>query len=564
MRLKSLYIKDYKNIKDQTFDFSANTGYIALIGLNGSGKSNLLEAISLIFDELYGIPSTERVNGYIITFQIAGGEYTYRTVDDTDEHNIIPLNRGRNQRLPSSVVACYSGEDLRLWNMAYEKYYMQYFKKAVDNKITIPQLVYINKYCWDIALMSLMCSEKESIKYFLKEIFDIDNLNNVKVRLSFGKPDNFKNHKAMEWIKRIKENCLDENGQATMNSILSYEIPSFDKQSKEKTFFNNLYLLSQPKKNTKKGNRIDKYITEINIESNGISFNNYSEGHKKLILIECITQVLGDDSSLLLLDEPDAHIHIELKKDLLECIERFEGQTILTTHSPVFSNEIQRSHKDNLYLIRDGKQINADIVNKLTELSGGELDFIRGSSVVGSKYILVVEGISDVRCLTKAIEVWSNTNPKYKKLNAIKFLSAGGTGDVKEIFTDVLFSQIDYIEKVVFLFDNDGAGIVGRDKIEELKKEDEYREFAPKIEAIYYKDDISNKFELEDLFPKEVYKHIVDRLHAYETYRDFKNKTTGTASEIKDYIKKNAYTFKEEWYDDFKSVLDKILNVFNL
>ena len=50
MRLKSLYIEDYKNIKKQTFDFSNSTGYIALIGLNGSGKSNLLEAIGLIFN----------------------------------------------------------------------------------------------------------------------------------------------------------------------------------------------------------------------------------------------------------------------------------------------------------------------------------------------------------------------------------------------------------------------------------------------------------------------------------------------------------------------------------
>ena len=52
-RLKSVYIKDYKNIQDQTFDFSSNTGYIALIGLNGSGKSNLLEAISIIFNGLF-------------------------------------------------------------------------------------------------------------------------------------------------------------------------------------------------------------------------------------------------------------------------------------------------------------------------------------------------------------------------------------------------------------------------------------------------------------------------------------------------------------------------------
>ena len=53
MKLLSLYIKEYKNIKEQTFDFSKNNGLIALIGENGSGKSNLLEALSLIFAGIY-------------------------------------------------------------------------------------------------------------------------------------------------------------------------------------------------------------------------------------------------------------------------------------------------------------------------------------------------------------------------------------------------------------------------------------------------------------------------------------------------------------------------------
>lgn len=41
MRLKSLDIKEYKKIKERTFDFSHNTGYSALIGENGSCKSNV-------------------------------------------------------------------------------------------------------------------------------------------------------------------------------------------------------------------------------------------------------------------------------------------------------------------------------------------------------------------------------------------------------------------------------------------------------------------------------------------------------------------------------------------
>ena len=51
MRLKKLFIESYKNIHGE-YSFEENQGYIALIGLNGSGKSNLLEAISLVFDVL--------------------------------------------------------------------------------------------------------------------------------------------------------------------------------------------------------------------------------------------------------------------------------------------------------------------------------------------------------------------------------------------------------------------------------------------------------------------------------------------------------------------------------
>ncbi|MBQ1175798.1 MAG: AAA family ATPase [Treponema sp.] len=46
MRLKHFYIKDYKNLKDFSLDFENGNGLSILIGNNGSGKSNVLEAIS--------------------------------------------------------------------------------------------------------------------------------------------------------------------------------------------------------------------------------------------------------------------------------------------------------------------------------------------------------------------------------------------------------------------------------------------------------------------------------------------------------------------------------------
>ena len=50
MKIKTLKIEGYKNLN---IELIHNSDIIALIGNNGSGKSNLLEALSLIFRSLY-------------------------------------------------------------------------------------------------------------------------------------------------------------------------------------------------------------------------------------------------------------------------------------------------------------------------------------------------------------------------------------------------------------------------------------------------------------------------------------------------------------------------------
>ena len=53
MKIKNLKIEGYKNLD---LELIHNVDIIALIGNNGSGKSNLLEALSLIFRSLYKKP----------------------------------------------------------------------------------------------------------------------------------------------------------------------------------------------------------------------------------------------------------------------------------------------------------------------------------------------------------------------------------------------------------------------------------------------------------------------------------------------------------------------------
>lgn len=327
LRLKSLYIKDYKNIKEQKFDFSDNSGYVALIGLNGSGKSNLLEAISLIFKGLL-FDKKKIPFEYEITYEIDGVEYL-RKNGHAKKGGVIAADS--TMQYPSSVIACYSGEDLRLWEDAYKQYYMQYFKKAVRDVSYIPTLIYINKYSWKIAFIALLCTSKESVRQFLKDNLGINDISDVTVRMEAddSKRDTFKDHLACRWYDSIKslqdadtEQCLNANVLATTD-MMTYGASAPEDPAR---VFQFLYLLSMPEKNKEKKQTIDKLITKISIRLGKVDFNNLSEGEKKMILIECIAQVLGNENSLVLLDEPDAHVHIAIKRIFLSCLLIFKDK----------------------------------------------------------------------------------------------------------------------------------------------------------------------------------------------------------------------------------------------
>lgn len=448
MRLKSLYIRDYKNIKNQTFDFSNNSGYIALIGLNGSGKSNLLEAISLIFDDLYGIPNTGQaiVNGYKITYEIDGQSYTYSTLDE--HNNVIPLAKGEKV-CPSSVIACYSGEDLRLWNMAYMPYYMEFFRAALRGKDYVPQIMYINRYCWKIALISLLFSLNRDVQQFVQDTLHFD-INDVSIRFEYNTIANPQKHDAYNWLERVKQKYgtsyipLTDLRDFGLNNLKHQEL------TEDRLIFYYLYFLFMPSKSDKQP--VDKLITNITIKLGTFEFDSLSEGEKKMILIACITQILGDENSLLLFDEPDAHVHIEYKKKILEAITTFNGHTVFTTHSPSICRFIPT--KEALLFMNNGagSKINNQFEAAKALIPEEQLFYL----LFTTKHIVITEGKSDCTYIQKAISLLS---PDYQILeNRVVFISVGGTDH--ECVRDLL-SHIPNIDgrKIIVLVDRDDSGL---------------------------------------------------------------------------------------------------------
>ena len=554
-QLYSLNIGEYKNLHQLCIDFKSTDKYCCLIGLNGSGKSNVLEVISAIFYSLYHIATlVDGLRKYPCPFK-----YRISYINDNEFYEIIDgrLKNGNKVTLdilPKNILASYSGEDTRLWKTYYKPIYEKYCSKMTATQGFIPPFMfYISRHEWDISLLTLLYSEDIDVVKFVAGI-----TKGAECKISFE----YNNTNIKKWdgteiegfIEKLKEKSTYniESFRATINEINFIDQPS--------TLFYCLY-----KCRTESDNQI---IQRINIEFiNKGNIEGLSEGEKKLINANTIIHILSAPNSLCLFDEPDSHIHIARKDELKELINTENRYSIVTTHSPVFVNSLC---DENIRYLKDGKIEDLERSKKLSLLSGGGISIFEGSLILGTKKILVVEGPYDKKYLEKAISIFAKRNSKYKALKQIAIIPAGSAGNAKTMYDDVLSKQVDGLELIAFLFDYDKGGLEGWKNIGNIKSE--------KVIPIFYQDNYAKEYEtsikniadkdsymVEDLFSPESYKEKVEYIHKKNTHKEFRCNDQGKTTEaIKKHIENHYSQFKDEWFDGFKPVLDQLISIFKL
>ena len=551
MKIQNIHISSYKNITEQTLILSGDK-YTTLIGTNGSGKSNWLEAISAIFLGLY----MKQPNEIEYRMEYSLGDVIYQA------NNGIITQSGKKvsnifQILPDKVIACYSGEDQRLWNKFYKPHYDKFFNDAVKNVYQEPEMIYINKDHWIIASISLLCSEKPEIKQFLSSIFGIEgeidkSEISVSLNLNAGNIDKFKQTDAVKFVRR-----LQAEEDLRVSHIASYEIGAKTNDEFCRKLYFYLYLLSLPIIN--EVNKVSKAIEGIDISINGYNIDSLSEGHKKLILIKFITSIIGTENSLILLDEPDAHTHIASKRDILASIQECPGQTILTTHSPVF---IDMMDFENLRYVEYGGIVDMDRIKAITKIADGSISILEGALIAASKKIIITEGPDDVKHIKAAISALVNVDPKYSALFHIPIVFQGGAKVVEEYYKSVLEPVYDNLENVIFVFDYDSEGRDGVKLVNKLGKE--------KIKHLYYYDSYpipenTHDFYLEDFYPRTVYPEIIlPNINNEPSFYEMKKCGSLTKS-VKDKLQKmiDRGELKGENFNGFSNFLNELIRIFD-
>lgn len=519
IQLQELHIKTrFKNIENLIINFEKSNGLTLLIGNNGSGKSNIVEAISSIFAGLYNNefnPSfsyeikylKEDASIHIIYNHIkTKNKYLYSVANPTDY-------------LPSQLICIYSGEELRLWNRYYFKFYDNYIKDVISNKRRFSEkqrMEFINKYYWNLALITMIVSDLD-----VSDIIREKKVDTIALEFKKNNIDNIKKYVSNEVIRFANLLYSISTPDKSNSEVRILKLSELKKHilDTHTEFFKLFSIAILPREdNWKLINKLDL------IFDNGMSSEELSEGEKKQILIKFITRIFADENSILLLDEPDAHIHVQnksiIKKLLVDSNNNYKPyvQSVLTTHSPTLTDCFDN---ENVYMLNNGKLEEKQKQNIIYELtkdiwSKPEQNYFLSQN----KDLILVEGKTDKLHLEIALKKLQSIDSKYSNLS-FKYLPFNGASGLKLFVEEFPVNPENFT--IAFL-DRDQAGSDAIKETLDFKGTiDEFRgEIKNNINIFYIpkKDDFTkSKFVIEDYY-------------SFETYMDFMLQKVDCVTEI--------------------------------
>ena len=548
----SLNLEKFKNFDKFQHNFISHNNLSILIGNNGSGKSNLLEAISAIFTELFlSVPTTF---GYKLEYDINGSRVILQKELGKRKQYICNNKKVTKQRLevngliPSKVIAMYSGEEIRLWNNYYRKAYNKW-KKDVSK---VNRLRYISKDYWDIALFALLMSESEDHKSFIEHELSINNTDYIEFEFDLNR------------LKNSIYSNLDYFVD-TINPKGKYKVTYKLDQLKKLLSYLDGYSIFTLLTNASMHNS-NKMIKSVKVYfNNGLCIYDLSEGEKKKLLLKATMDFVADENSIVLLDEPDAHIHEVGKADICTMFEKyseeFNRQIIVTTHSPTLAHCASNNH---LIMLENKNGISSTIdtkkINIIKELSGGIWSETQQNIfLTTNNAIVVTEGILDLKYINYAKSIFKKD---YK--GQFDCLTCNGADNMLNYVKTLLGLDIPD-KKIIVVLDRDNEGKKSLAKFLNKKAED----IKISDKNVYYKNNVyifmlpkttgftGDNFVIEDYFPAHIKKQCIETAYNNINY-DFSSIPTNfqktVKSKLEDYIKCKD----ENCMEGFKILLNKI------
>ncbi len=380
MRIDKLYIEEFKNLHEFNIDFAEEELTSVLIGKNGIGKSNIIEAIVILFRDidLNNVPEfTYKIkyicNDFDIKIEAFKGSRNYQIrINDkkVSFKELITKNKdGFSQYLPRYVFAYYSGTSKRLEKL-FTPHQNNFYKNMLNATTNVLRPFFYARLVHSFfVLLSFFSFPDKFASSFLKKYLNIVELDSVLFVLK--KPNWDKKRKGTYGLKEfwgargVVRSFIDELYKYSLAPV-SDEITNDDIFSNKKEQVSYLYLKDEKVLNdlskqylTNKeffkhleSTYLSDLIYEVRIrvkktDGSIITFNELSEGEQQLITVFGLLKFTKDDESLFLLDEPDTHLNPSWKFEYLKLLKDVVGgsdssQLIISTHDPLVIGGLYR------------------------------------------------------------------------------------------------------------------------------------------------------------------------------------------------------------------------------
>lgn len=353
MRLRSVWISDYKNLKNFSITFEGEGFIDIFVGKNGSGKSNFLEALIKIYDHQFDFDPSEEGPGfdYAIAYEIDGKE----TLIEWREHS-LSVDRATRRGLGKTphvdnVIIYYSGQNRQVAGLIerYENRFRRRVRGA--NLAESPAFIGIGPdYKKLLILLLLLLPEDRHSRRFIEQKLGILGTRG-SARLTLGRPY-FANRRDYDhldpadlfWgLGGITRTFLDElvsciKGGATPGALHNRDADQYELNIDVGLFrrvfagrdwgeifhlFNNLKILEMLKD-------ISMDVTLQGLESSDLGL--FSDGQFQSVYLFAVAELFKDRNCLTLLDEPDAFLHPEWQFDFLTQTEAISAEATRTNH----------------------------------------------------------------------------------------------------------------------------------------------------------------------------------------------------------------------------------------
>ena len=327
MKIRNLYITEYKGLRDITLNFENNNNVLDLVvlaGENGSGKTRVLESIYYYF---------EMLRSKVVSLELFYEKNENEVLDNLmSTEGLTEIEKEMQKDI--EYVDC-------LRNI---KYYNQDYKEGGNQNIN----------------SKIISRSFEKLKIFPKIIY-------VPTEINFQKMNAASTTLIQEYkfINIVDTNLIKDIPSYIATKIISEMLKNKNEKVgdiQKKVFdeineiFETLGIEVKIEDISQDGRNIPIFT---NSSGDKFDINELSSGEKQLFLRTLAIKMLNPENSIILIDEPELSLHPKWQQRIVDVYRKIgkNNQIIIATHSPHVLGSVK---KENIMLLdktNDGKII---------------------------------------------------------------------------------------------------------------------------------------------------------------------------------------------------------------